>query len=270
MMTPSRIGVASSVSLDKGTFDSLIALDYAARNGFSPVQLYLDSRIIESPPAREEVRARARAHRLTIMLHAPGLLKLPEVGNEPTIQAALELLADESYRRVVYHYDETQPVEQSMAATESLCAAGITPCIENFHQLGGAVSARRHYEQFLDLLLATSKKSLPVVPVFDIPRAFHPGLELTADDASRLTIDVLRRIGSMGLPVLLHLIDTRGPRQIRSEWCALGDGMIPYAQIFRSTADIVRFDDVILEYEDRENPLPSRDFLQSLFGSLGR
>src|SRR5262245_27518519 len=93
MMHPSRIGIASSVSLDKGAFDPLVALDYAVRNGFSPVQLYLDLRIVESRPAREEIRARAREHRLPIMLHAPGLLRLPEVGNEPTIRAALDLLA---------------------------------------------------------------------------------------------------------------------------------------------------------------------------------
>jgi tetratricopeptide (TPR) repeat protein len=259
-----RIGVASSVSLDHGTFDPLVALDYAAQNGFSPVQLYLDPQIIRDSGTRKNVLARAEKHRLPIMLHAPGLLKLPEAVDGAVVRAALDLLVREKLRRVVYHFDETQSVEESLAITESLCALGIVPCIENFHQLRGAENARRNYANYLDLLSRIRERSLLVIPVIDIPRTFHEALELTDEDAYLLTIDVLRSIGSMEFPILLHLIDAKSRSQARSDWCPLGQGTIPYARIFREVAGKVRFDDVVLEFEDRENPPPSREFLKSL------
>jgi hypothetical protein len=263
-----RIGVASSVSFKDGTFDPLVALDYAARNGFSPVQLYLDSQIVTDRGARENVLACARKHRLPIMLHAPGLLKLPEASEASIVSAAFELFAHENTRRrVVYHFDEIQSVEASLAITKLLCELDIVPCIENFHQLRGVKDARRNYAKYLDLLSRIRDRSLPAIPVIDVPRTFHEALELTDEEACSLTIDVLRRIGSMEFPVLFHLIDTRFRRHARSDWCPLGEGIIPYARIFRETAGQIRCDDVVLEFEDLENPLPSREFLKSLAGS---
>ena len=77
-------------------------------------------------------------------------------------------------------------------------------------------------------------------------------------------IDVLRHIGKMEYPVLLHLIDAKSPGQSRSDWCPLGKGIIPYARIFREVAGEIRCDDVVLEYEDYKSPLSSRGFLSRL------
>lgn len=259
-----RIGVASSISLTNATFDPLAALGYAAQNHFSPVQIYLDDQVVKDRRARKNVLARVQKYDLPIMLHAPGLLKLPEATDAEIVAAALELLVCESSRRVVYHFDETQSVEESLAIVESLCALGIVPCIEKFHQLRGVDRARQNYANYLDLLSRIRDRSIEVVSVVDVPRTFHEALESTIEDACALTIDLLRRIGSMEYSILFHLIDAKSAAQSRSDWCPLGKGIIPYSRIFREVAGEIRCDDVVLEFEDYESPLPSREFLSRL------
>lgn len=260
----SRIGVTSSVSCDNGCFNPLAALDYAALNGFSLVQLYLDAQLITDQPARERIVECAQKYHLSSIIHAPGLLKVPDATDQLGVRAALHLLTCEKRPRVVYHFDETQSVEKSLAIIESLCAMGIIPCIENFHQLRGADKARQNYEKYLTLLSQIDKRSLHAIPVIDIPRVFHVALELADEDAYALTIEVLQRIGAMEFPVLFHLIDVKCRDQKRDQWCPVGQGIIPYSRIFREIAHLVRCDDIVLEFEDRENPLSSREFLQSV------
>src|SRR5438094_904871 len=118
-LTLGRIGVASSVSFKNGAFDPLAALDYTARYGFSPVQIYLDREIIESRGARQAILERVQQRRLSMLVHAPGLLRLPEATEEMLVSAALELLARENCRRVVYHFDETRSIDEATVITES-------------------------------------------------------------------------------------------------------------------------------------------------------
>jgi len=260
-----RIGVASSVSYNSGAFDQLDALEYAAEHGFAPVQLYLDDDLTADENLRKRVLACAQEHQLPLIVHAPGLLGSPEsTETAPHNQAAIELLENEDRKRVVYHFDETRSVDDSFAATEKLCDMGIVPCIENYHRLEGPENARRNYSSYLKLLSRICERGLPAVAVIDIPRTFHERLGLSDEDAYKLTVEVLKRIAGMEYDVLLHLIDCSNRGMCRNDWCPVGSGAIPYTRIFQEVNGQVRFDDVVLECEDRHTPLLSREFLWKL------
>lgn len=252
------------MSFTDGTFDPLVAISYAAQHAFSPVQVYLDNRLVMNRIVRKNVLTTARKCSVPIMLHAPCLLRLPEATEASVIRAARELLTVELPPRVVYHFDETRPVEESLAATAAVFDMGIVPCVENFHQRGGAANARRNYAEYLELFSRIRGLAVPAIPVIDVPRVYHTKLRLTNEAAFAVIVEVLRSIGSMEFPVLLHLIDSTSRRQARCDWCPVGEGIIPYTRIFRGVAGVVRFDDVVLEFEDRDNPIPSREYLYSL------
>ena len=61
---------------------------------------------------------------------------------------------------------------------------------------------------------------------------------------------------------MLHLIDSENlDMSVRNDWCPVGRGVIPYEVLLPQIASAVRLNAIILEYEDQENPLASRPFL---------
>ncbi|MCB0292982.1 MAG: hypothetical protein KDH97_22195, partial [Calditrichaeota bacterium] len=78
---------------------------------------------------------------------------------------------------------------------------------------------------------------------------------------------ILNFFGNRRIPMLLHLIDVSDPAQSRHHYTAVGSGCIPYEQIFhfiRKTRPLMA--GAVLEFEDKINPLHSREYIEKVFG----
>ena len=71
-----------------------------------------------------------------------------------------------------------------------------------------------------------------------------------------------------GLPnAMIHLIDATSPDMDRNTWCPIGQGIIPYTEIFSVLKQWgTDINSVIFEYEDQVLPLESRDFVRDQLG----
>jgi hypothetical protein len=257
------IGVATSVAAASG-FDPLETLAYAHRHRFPLVQPYLDARVVGDAALRRRVSDRARELGIDLLWHAPGLLRA-DPATSPALFAAIGGSPDQpASKRVVYHFDETLPVAETLRLVGELHRAGVRACVENYHQLGGPEAGRRHYRNYLELFRQAGEAGLAPVGVIDIPRVFDARLGLSPEEAGRLTAEVLGRLGELGVRVVLHLIDSTNPDMAeRRDWCPVGRGVIPYPALLTA----VQPEAVVLEYEDPQNPLDSRPFLASVFGA---
>jgi hypothetical protein len=248
-------------------FDPLEALDYAHRHRFPLVQPYLDARVVGDPALRREVVGRAAGYGVELLWHAPGLLRADPACSPDLLAAIADTPDRPGGRPVVYHFDETQPVAETLRLVGGLHRAGVRPCVENYHQLGDPGAGRQHYQNYLDLFRRACEEGLTPMAVIDIPRVFDARVGLTPEEASALTVTVFRGLAGIGVPVVLHLIDSRTYGMAdRSAWCPVGQGVIPY----RTLLPGVRPEAVVLEFEDMSNPLASRPFLAGVFGGGDR
>ena len=264
------LGVATSVGWNGHTYDTWDALAFAQAHGFSMLQVYLTPELIADPAARQRLKERAAGTRL--LCHAPAVLGDGPGTSPQTVAAALDLLKHEPQKWVVQHFDETQAVSETLSWAERLLDAGVLPCVENFHTQPGAAAARRHYEDYLELFRLLKARGHAIPAVLDIPRCFAANLELSFETAQALVVTVSRELVALAVPVLLHLIDTRGQNVAdRTQWCPLGAGTIRYGDLLPLVfAKGVSVAAIILEYEDRKFPLISREFLCRLFGELAQ
>lgn len=255
------LGIADSVAFDKG-FDSLEAVNYAQSNHFQLVQIYLKDANAAQLQQNALLKKQA-AYGLKFMCHAPGLLNQIDIERYKYLFfSAKQILQASEDKWVVVHFDEHESIENALKLIEEICEIGLTPCLENYHPPKNFKSAERNYELYLKLLQETTKKEFPVKAVIDIPRIFHANLNLDFADANALTLRVFQQIHQLEIPILLHLIDSKTRAQQRTDWCPLGEGIIPFdylfQQIFRTVNNI---EAIIFEYEDRENPRLSLPFL---------
>lgn len=264
------IGVATSVGWNGRTFDTFAALAYARQHGFPLVQVYLNPELIVSAAARQDVVRHAEGLRL--LCHAPALLG-DGPGTAPEVTAAaLDLLRDEPVKWVVHHFDEGQPVEITLAWVERLLAVGLVPCIENFHATLDRAAALRQYVNYLALFCRLRERNHEVPAVIDIPRLFDQRLDLTSAEASDTTVHVFYELARLGVPVVLHLIDSASRAVAdRQAWCPVGAGVLGYPELLpRLLAAGLDVPAVILEFDDRSSPLASRTYLKTLFDQSAR
>jgi hypothetical protein len=256
------IGVATSVAAANG-FDPLVALEYAARHRFPLLQPYLDPRVVGDPALRRRVADRARGLGIELLWHAPGLLRA-DPALAPDVLAASGASSDRPGAvRVVYHFDETQPVAETFRLVGELHWAGVRACVENYHQLAGPEAGRRNYREYLDLFSRATVAGLAPVGVIDVSRAFDARVGFPADEAARVMVEVFRGLADLGVSLVLHLIDSTNPDMAaRRDWCPVGRGVIPYTTLLRG----VWPEAVVLEFEDEDNPIASRPFLAGVFG----
>jgi len=256
------IGVATSVAR-ASQYDAIDTLDYAHRNQFPLVQAYLDRQAVDDAGRRRAILERADSYGIELLWHAPGLMD-PKTSTAPELLAAISHLTAGSRRKwVVYHFDEQQPVEESILLMEQLVRLGIVPCVENYHRINDPAMARVNYTNYVTLFRRARLSRLDVRAVLDVPRIFHSQVGLATEEAMTIAVGVSRDLGMSGIPVVLHLIDsTNQDMSAREDWCPIGRGVIPYAAMFpeiRSSAQLVG---AILEFEDKSNPLTSVPFLR--------
>ena len=152
-----KIGVASSVSYHRGTFESLVTLEYAHKHGFSAVQLYLDPKMLDDHDYRRHIVRRTQEIGIHLFAHAPALLDAASAGDERVLRGAKELLLKSRHKWVVYHYNERLCWRTTVEILLELVKAGLAPCVENYHLLTrrGVEHARQHYETYQKVLEGT-------------------------------------------------------------------------------------------------------------------
>jgi sugar phosphate isomerase/epimerase len=255
-----KLAVASSVSRDNG-FDNLDALSYAIENGFGGFQAFMNDQMVNSAKLREEVRALCDSHNLVLVAHAPATLSRNNVLQDPANAAARSLFSSDNKALVVHHYDETIPVEEALECLRYLQDLGITTCLENYFIIG-AKTGEKCFNDYLHLITNATMLGIDIIPVFDIPRIYHDKVNLS-DKAFDLINGAFNVFSSLNTPIILHLIDVNSVSQVKSSWCPIGSGIIPYSEIFSLLREYkISVYVTILEYEDKINPVMSRQFLK--------
>ena len=129
------IGVATSVAAADG-FDPLATLAYARAHGFPLVQPYLNPRVVGDSALRTRVADSAREAGLELLWHAPGLLRA-DPALSPDLLAAAGASPDRpGAARVVYHFDETQPVAETLRVLGQLDRAGVSTLLKTTCERG--------------------------------------------------------------------------------------------------------------------------------------
>jgi sugar phosphate isomerase/epimerase len=257
------LAVASSVSSDRG-FDNLDALSYAMENGFEGFQAFMNAQMINSAELRGEVRTICEDNNLVLVAHAPATLSRNNVLGNSANAAARSLFNSDNKALVVHHYDETTPVEEALECLRYLQDLGITTCLENYFVIG-AETSEKCFNDYLHLITKSAMLGIDIMPVLDIPRIYHDRINLS-DKAFALINEAFNVFSLLNTPIILHLIDVNSASQVKNSWCPIGSGIIPYSEIFRQLQYYkISVYVTILEYEDKINPVVSRQFLRDLF-----
>lgn len=258
-----KLAVASSVARDSG-FDNLDALSYALANGFDGFQAFMTAQMINSAELREKVRTICEYHNLVLVAHAPATLSRNNVLQDSANAAARSLFSSDDKALVVHHYDETRPAKEALECLRYLQDFGITTCLENYFILG-AKTSEKCFSDYLYLITNATALGINILPVLDIPRIYDSKVDLS-DKAFELMKEAFKVFSSLKTPIILHLIDVTSVSQERSSWCPIGSGIIPYAEIFKQLQEYnISVYMTILEYEDKINPVMSKQFLKDLF-----
>ena len=246
------LAVASSVSMER-SFDVLDALAYAVENNFKGLQIFMNERMVNDVALRESVRSLCESSSLALVAHAPATLSKFNLLQNPVDSAAMDLFAPNSRILLVHHYDETVTVEESLECLQFLHDRGITTCLENYFALG-ADTSESCFNEYLQLIIEAETRDLGIVPVLDIARLYHARVNLRRT-ALILLNRLFEMLASIKIPIILHLIDVKSDSQERRFWCPIGQGIIPYSEIFgQLVRRKVSVHMVVLEYEDKVNP----------------
>jgi len=260
LLSTNILAVASSVSADRG-FDTLDAVEYAIDNEFKGFQAFINEQIVNNTKLRGKIRSICKDKHLTLIAHAPGTLNWDNVSDASVNSAAQNLLALESRVLVVYHYDETVGLEEGLECLKYLCDQGITTCLENFFMLGAGTS-EKCFKDYLFLLTKAKTSGIDFVPVLDIPRIYDAKVNL-AHMAHELLEEAFNVFKSIEIPIILHLVDMYSATQERNSWCPIGQGRIPYMDIFGQMSQCkIPIYMIVLEFEDKVNPVESKRFLK--------
>lgn len=263
MQLTNIVAVASSVSMDC-RFDTLAGITYAIDNEFKGFQVFINQQITTDPESRRMVRSTCKDNNVALIAHAPATLNWTNISDNSIISVAKDLLVSESKALVVHHYDETVSLEEALKCLQYLHDRGITICLENFFITGKGTSLDC-FRSYLSLLSRAKHSGIPFMPVFDIPRLYDPKVNLS-HIALELIKEAFDTFESIEAPIILHLIDAHSNSLERSTWCPIGQGIIPYVDIFRQLYQReISIYMTVLEFEDRVNPIESRRFLEDHF-----
>ena len=253
----SILSVASSVGEN---YDTLDALNYAIENRFKGFQVYVNHQIISDVELRNTVREECKNNDIKLITHAPDTLNWANVSNQDINKANEAILKYENDTLVVHHFDETISLDEAIRCLEFLNEQGVTTCLENFFILG-ANSSEECFRSYLKLITWTVKNNVKLIPVFDIPRLYDDKVELKSK-ALGLIEEAFNTFLTIKTSIILHLIDGSSITN-RNEWCPIGQGIVPYSEIFdRLNRYNIPVYMTILEYDDKQNPIESIPMLE--------
>ncbi len=256
------IGVANSISANF-QFDPLDTIEFATQSNFPIIQIYLNAQLLRQNGVLDRIKA-SEAQFDQVYYHAEGFLN--QEFYESEYRQWLYKFVDQTRRpNFITHFDEQAPIDGLIRLAEQLARSSARVYVENYFQLPGKVAAEKNLKKYMALFTLTGNFGNPLYPVLDIPRLFHQNLEFTPQESLEWCYQLLNFFGNRRVPVLLHLIDCTDTAMSRVNFSAVGEGAIPYEKIFAfilKTRPLI--DGIILEFEDKINPLKSRDYIQNL------
>ncbi len=261
------IGVANSVSANFG-FDPLDSLQFARQARFPVIQIYLSEEMVQHPQALAHIFEKMKAFAFQgIYFHSAGYLNQDYLKSAYAEQL-FRVLDSAGGLNLILHFDEDESLENMLRVLERWPARHLNIYLENYFKKEGKENAAKNLRKFLALFTLANTEKISLHPVLDIPRFFHQALEFTLEEALNWSYQLLNFFGNRRLPILLHFVDVKSPRQARSDFCAVNEGIIPYREIIqfiKKTHPLIEA--IILEFEDKINPLKSREALEQLLRS---
>ncbi len=250
------IGVANSISKNFD-YDPNDTFHYARNEGFDLVQIYISSALLQQSHWITRLEKEV-ADGMTVVFHAEGDLN-DAFFKTPYYQQLREFVRRDSRPHYILHFDENVQVDHLVDVVEKIVPNDEIVYLENYFRHPGAAAAEKNIKKFMALFTLVLADQRKILPVLDIPRFFHANLQWSTSEALNWVFQLMNFFSLRNIPVLLHLVDYDDPQQRRHQFCPVGEGYIPYADFFR----FIRKTDplisgIILEYEDKLNPLKSR------------
>jgi len=260
-----NIAIATSLFAENG-FDEFLTINFAEENKISAIQFYMNTNLQNNKTKITEIRNSCLKKQIKILCHSPKMLG--EASNDIThCEALTSFFYESSPKYCIFHFDENCEIETMISDCEKLISLGIIPCIENFYINKTSDSLNANIKKFLAFFDIISEKNLPVLPVLDFPRLF---IEQFANlNPISLTKSLIQKFSNK--KIIIHAIDSTSPKQERSDWCAVGRGIVKWNEIF----DLIKkyeisAEFVVLEYENTDFVDESVEYIKKRSRNLPR
>jgi hypothetical protein len=262
------IGIANSVSYNSD-YDPLDTIQFMGQSEFEIIQIYLNNELLENSrklaSLAEQLKNQSHSN---IYFHAAGGFNQKFLTTEYK-ETLFRFLDDFEQSKVIYHFDENEELESMLQIVDQFSAVNRILYLENYFQGKGVQNAEKNLRKFTAVFSLVNNFDVRVFPVIDIPRFFHKNIRFSQPQALNWCYQILNFFGNRNLPVLLHLIDARNEKQERSDFCPVGQGYIPYQDIFKFIVkNRVAVEGIILEYLDKVNALQARDNLRQMIDEI--
>lgn len=256
------IGVANSVS-SNFDFDPVDTIEFAENGRFDILQIYLNEKLLQDSKRLKRIVDDYQKFE-EVYFHAEGYLN-EEFLESPYRESLYQFLEQFDNPKIIIHFDERSNIDVLIKVVEKLGKLKPAIFVENYFQEEGKETAEKNLKKFLALFTLSNNFGTPIFPVLDIPRLFNKNLAFEEADSLEWCYQILNFFGNRRIPLLLHLIDASDSTQSRSSFTTLGEGIIPYGKIFDFILKTKpALSGAILEFEDKMNPISSRDYLRAL------
>ncbi|KPK29007.1 MAG: hypothetical protein AMJ61_00545 [Desulfobacterales bacterium SG8_35_2] len=258
-----HLGVANSISANF-EYDPLDTAHFAKQEGFKSIQIYLRENWLEDHALLDKIK-KIEPDFEFVLYHAEGFLNIdfPATGYFNQLYLLLNSISQKNY---LIHFDENIEIDKLLLLVEKLKFNSIKIFVETYFNNTGKDEAEKNIKKYMALFTLTKTQEKNLLPALDIPRFFHKKLGFSVDEALGWCYQLFNFFGNKDIPILLHLIDSHDSSQKRATYCPIGEGYIPYQELFDFISKTnTPVSDIILEFEDKINPLKSRKYMEKFF-----
>jgi hypothetical protein len=258
------IGVANSISANF-QFDPLDTIEFARQGKFEIIQIYLNDQLLGEEGVLAAIRNQQSKFK-QVYYHAEGFLNEDFLKGEYR-RKLHQFLRGVDFPNYILHFDERANIDKLIRVIETLSKDSIQISLENYFLSPGRVEAEKNLKKYLALFTLSRNFGHAIYPVLDIPRLFQQDSGFSIAEALEWCYQVLNFFGNRNIPLLLHLIDATTPDFSRFNFSPIGRGCIPYRDIFKFIQKTrPNIAGIILEFEDKINPLQSREYIAEVLG----
>lgn len=257
-------GVANSISANF-KFDPLDTIKFASQGEFPLLQIYLNQELLNNQSVLKKI-SRQKDDFKQVFFHAEGYLN-EEFYESPYRQDLISYLETIEDSNFIIHFDERSNIDTMIKLVDKLGKEKPALYLENYFMAEGKEAAEKNLKKYMALFTLATNFGNTIYPVIDIPRIFHNNTGLSIAEALEWCYQMLNFFSLRNIPIYLHLIDASDPEQTRGHFVSLGQGYIPYAELFQFIKKTrPKIKGVIFEFEDKMNPLSSRDYIREQLG----
>lgn len=255
-----KISLSTSLS-SNFDWDPFYSIDKTKKSKIDWCQVFIGENFVKDSLLSEKVAKKCKDS-VSLIAHSP--VDLNNNALDDIVLKNIKQLLTYNKKLVVFHHDYTYPIEKTLKVVKELNNYGVTVLIENFYANKEKEEVLKNIQSFKDMLLKSKDLDLDLFPLLDIPRLFIRDI---AEEMNSLeeTINLLKYISELNVPLYLHLIDCQDFSQGRDSWCAIGSGIIPYKEIFSTINNLkINIPLVVLEFEDMDHVDESIKYLEGI------